>query len=259
MTDFKSIQELPIKESFFPSWVAPFSQKWLVAIGIIALAVACLLQKYDIMDSDIGFNILIAGLTMTILGIFCNWWSLGSNGRETKLWLDNNNYYDAITPRAYSKLCDTWFHRAAYIRNKNALQFFAVADKVVYLETKDGNTFSAPISEIDTTYTIIKGKSSESTTTKFNLTANGQSISFYCIIGMLEKEEWEDIFNLLYRSNSFAETRGSKLLSTTQTIIDKSSDLLGESSWSDNALDRLKDTTEKATQMKLHGILIQIR
>lgn len=259
MNDFKSIPELPVKKSIFPQWVASFGQKWLVVIGIITIILAFVFQNYDLMDSDSGFVILMTGVALTLLGIFCNWWSLGSNGRETKIWLNQDNMYDAVTPRAYSKLCDTWFHRAAYIRNKNALEYFAVADKEIFVETKDGNTFSAPISEIATTYTIIKGKSNEATTTKFNLSANGQSISFYSIVGMLEKEEWEDIFNLLYRSKSFEETKGSKLLGKVQSAISKTSDLMSESSWTDEALDQLKDSAEKATQMKLHGILKPIK
>ena len=259
MTDFKSIPELPAKKSIFPSWVAPFSQKWLTVIGIITIIVACVLNSYDILEGDTGFIILMVGFGAMMLGIFCNWWSLGSNGRETKIWLNEDNTYDAITPRAYSKLCDTWFHRSAYMRNKNALEFFAVADKEIYVETKDGSSFSAPIAEIDTTYTVMKGKSSETSTTKFNLRANGQSISFYGIIGMLEKEEWEDIFNLLYRSKSFVETKGSKLFGIAQSIVSKATDILGDSSWTDTALDKLKDSTEKATQLKLHGILKPIK
>lgn len=259
MNSFKSIPELPVKKSIFPGWVASFSQKWLFVIGIITMILPCVFQNYDLINSDSTIIIFMTGLALTFLGIFCNWWSLGSNGRETKIWLNEDNTYDAVTPRSYSKLCDTWFHRAVYIRNKNALEFFAVADKEIYVETKDGNTFSAPISEIATTYTVIKGKSNESTTTKFNLRANDQSISFYCVVGMLEKEEWEDIFNLLYRSKSFEETKGSKLLGYVQSAISNTSDLMGESSWTDNALDKLKDSVEKATQMKLHGMLKPIK
>lgn len=259
MNDFKSIPELPVKKSIFPDWVASFCQKWLIVIGIIITILACVFNNYDVLDDDAGFAILMAGVALTLFGIFCNWWSLGSDGRETKIWLNQDNTYDAVTPRAYSKLCDTWFHRIAYIRNKNALKYFAVADKEIFVETKDGSTFSAPISEIATMYTIIKGKSNESTTTKFNLSANGQSISFYCIVGMLEKEEWEDIFNLLYRSKSFEETKGSKLLGKVQSAISMTSDLMSESSWTDEALDKLKDSAEKATQMKLHGTLKPIK
>lgn len=259
MTNFKSIEELPAKSSMFPSWVGPFSQKWLSLIGIIIVVLSCVAKEYDLMDDDFMLGCFATGLGLTLLGIFCNWWSLGSDGRETKVWLNDDGTYDAVTPRAYSKLADTWFHRMAYMRNKNALEFFAVADKVIYVETKDGNTFSAPISEIDTTYSIIKGKSNETTTTKFNLSANGENISFYCIIGMLEKEEWEDIFNLLYRSKSFAETKSSKIFGKVSNMASEVSGAFEETSWTDLGLEKLQGAAENATKMKLHGALIQIR
>lgn len=254
MINFKSIKELPVKKSIFPAWVAPFGQKWLTLIGIIVIILACVAQEYDIIPSDGGVYIFITGIALAFLGIFCNWWSLGSNGRETKIWLNSDNTYDAVSPRAYSKLADTWFHRMAYIRNKNALEFFAIADKTIYVETKDGSIFTAPIANIETTYTIIKGNSNEATTTKFNLSANGKKISFYSIVGMLEKEEWEDIFNLLYRSKSFAETKASKLLGKAQSLASN----FGDSSWSDEALGKLQEAAENATKMKLHGSLTRI-
>lgn len=258
MTDFKSIEELPRKKSIFPGWVESFSQKWLPIIGVAVLILSMIASNYDLMDSDAAFAAFITGLALTMLGIFCNWWSLGSDGRTTRTWLNGDNTYDAVTPRAYSKLADTWFHRAAYLRKKNALEFFAVADKNIYVETKDGKVFTAPISQTDTTYFIIKGNSGETTTIKFNLSANGESISFYSIIGMLEKEEWEDIFNLLYRSRSFTQTKGSRILGTVQNLVSEASGITEESSWTDAALGQMQEATEKATKMKLHGSLAPI-
>ena len=118
--------------------------------------------------------------------------------------------------------------------------------------------FTAPISQTDTTYFIIKGNSGETTTIKFNLSANGESISFYSITGMLEKEEWEDIFNLLYRSRSFTQTKGSRILGTVQNLVSEASGITGESSWTDAALGQMQEATEKATKMKLHGSLTPI-
>lgn len=259
MTDFRSIEELPIKSSIFPGWVAPFSQKWLLIIGIVIIVLAIVAQNNNLFYGDIGFYILMSGAGLLFLGFFCIWWSLGVNGRETKTWLNEDNTYDAVTPRAYSKLTDTWYHRMAYLKDKYALEFFAVADKVIYVETKDGNSFSAPISEIDTTFSISKGKYNETTTTKFNLSANGESISFRTVIGMLEPAEWEDIFNLLYRSKSFAETKGSKFFGKAMGLVTKASDLLGESSWADEGLGKLQSAAENATKMKLHGELTQIK
>ncbi|MDE5688088.1 MAG: hypothetical protein K2I18_05615 [Paramuribaculum sp.] len=258
MTDFKNIEELPKKKSIFPGWIESFSQKWLSLIGIAVLILSMIASNYDLIDTDAAFAVFITGLALVMLGVFCNWWSLGSDGRTTRTWLNENNTYDAVTPRAYSKLADTWFHRAAYLRKKNALEFFAVADKSIYVETKDGKAFTAPISEIDTTYTVIKGNSGETTTTKFNLSANGEKISFYSIIGMLEKEEWEDIFNLLYRSKSFTQTKSSKILGTVQNLVSEASSITEESSWTDAVLGKMQDATEKATKMKLHGSLTPI-
>ena len=88
MTDFRSIEELPRKKSIFPGWVESFSQKWLSLIGVAVLILSMIASNYDLIDSDAAFAAFIIGLALVMLGIFCNWWSLGSDGRTTRTWLN---------------------------------------------------------------------------------------------------------------------------------------------------------------------------
>lgn len=252
----KHVEELPLKPSKLPAGLALFVRKYMVVVGLIICFGTILLFATGIIeqsrsDDYTGLYLILGGLGIAILGIFLMRRGVGNPGRETREYVKPDGEYDIETPRKYSALAYNLIHRSATFGPKsNALKEFIFCDGSIYVETQNGATFEAPMKDIVYSYLVIGDGY------KFIITSGNNKIGFFKAESMLEDEEWEDIHNLLMRTNYIGETKGSQAIGIGTKILQVVMSLSGSggnSSWSDVAGDTVGGVAESLGKMKILG------
>lgn len=219
------VPENDLKPSKLPQWLIGFIGNRMALVAIILLVITMVIHVnfYDL--GDWGFYLFLSFLGLFSIDILLIRFGVGYRHRHTATYANEMGGYDMKTPRKYTKLNYNWYQRFyTKFRNKRVLSTFAYENRTVYVMTAKGDEFEAPLEIIRFSYKTEKASNREKILTFILKNINTKEcISFTKVPYLLENEEWEDIFNILARSNFNAPTQGSatnKSISAVLNIIE---------------------------------------
>ena len=177
---------------------------------------------------DAGFIIFMSLIGLFFLDIILIRFGIGYKHRHIITRVKENGEYDMETPRKYTPLQYNWYQKFyTKFKKSRVLKVFALSDGIVYIATADGVVFENPLKDLTFNYTTEKHSNGEKVFT-FVVTdvMRDRELRFVKVPYLLEDEEWEDIFNILARSNfkrpkenSAADKSASAVLSLVQGEI----------------------------------------
>lgn len=242
-----------LRPSRLPRWLISFIRNWmaLVAIALLIITIVIHANFYDM--GETGLYIVMTFLGLFFLNIFLMSLGVGYQHRYVNKYIHETAGYDMQSSRKYTKLNYNWFQRFyTTFRKELVLSVFAYENENVYVMTANGQEFEAPLKDIFFTYETSRNINTTEVIFTFILQnpTTEESIKFTKIPNLLEEEEWEDILNILARSN-FKRKKG-------KSIVQKSASLLlnllqGEISGSTRGLDNAANNSfSKVAGMKVY-------
>lgn len=197
---------------------------------------------------DAGFIIFMSLIGLFFLDIILIRFGIGYKHRHTITRVKENGEYDMETPRKYTPLQYNWYQKFyTKFKKSRVLKVFALSDGIVYIATADGVVFENPLKDLTFTYTTEKHSNGEKVFT-FVVTdvTRDRELRFVKVPYLLEDEEWEDIFNILARSNfkrpkenSAAHKSASAVLSLVQGEIGDAIESLADAA--NNSYSRIEE------------------
>lgn len=216
-TDY--IPEQGIKEGNIPSWLGSLIKDWLTPLALGGLVFGIVLMALGVEMGDNSLIIFMSLFGLFILDILLLSFGVGYKRRWVVDRVNENGEYDMETPRKYTQIQNNWYQKFySRFRKRRVLKTFAFCDGVVLINTADGSVFEKPLKDIKFTYTTERCSNGERLFTfVVNDIDGGQELKFVKVPFLLEDKEWEDILNILARSN-FKRPKGSGIMKKSASV-----------------------------------------
>lgn len=251
------MEELSRRPSKLPHWLAVFIQKylWITALAIcfLPLIIMAFLDLSGTGNEWVLF-LMIGGLLLFMLdALWLKKSGVGLDGRETRSYVRDDNEYDMTTLRLYTSLGYNWYILAASnFRKKNIIDEFRYNDGIIYVRTLTGLEYEAPVWETKFGYNLYKGGNGGDVFIYTLESNDGQQISFSKAEGVLEDDEFEDIFNILIRGEFVGESKKTKVLNFITNLFNEATEIGSDLSAND-LVSQINDTLAEKTKMKVLG------
>ena len=251
------MEELPRKPSKLPYWLAVFIQKYLwitaLAIAFMPLIIMATLD-FDTRGTEWVLFVIFGGVLLLVIDVCVLKRSgVGSDGRETRSYVLDDNEYDMTTPRLYTSLGYNWYILvASNFKKKNIIDEFRYKDGIIYVRTRTGLEYEAPLWETKFGYNLYKGGYGGDVFIYLLESKDGQKINFSNAPGVFEEDEFEDIFNILIRGEFVGQSKKTKVLNfITNLFTDVSS--IGSNLSANDLLDSVQGKLAEKAKMKVLG------
>lgn len=194
------MQEMPLVDDGVPRWLRKLITVFLPLISVLLIIVPVFFLRYG---QWAGY-LPLAGLVLFILtGVAMSFVRVR---RHTRSYLEHSGQYDLSTPRKYSNLSERWSQMlSAGFNRKKVLASFTFGNGVVRVEMLSGRVFEAPLNELQVFYDYNKEMprtrmaKTYRNIYKFILRYGGDEVRFWANDRVFEREEWNDIYNILAR------------------------------------------------------------
>lgn len=251
------MEELSRKPSKLPRWLAVYIQKylWITALAIALMPIIIMATlDLDTQGTEWVLFVIFGGVLLLIIdACVLKRSGVGSDGRETRSYVRDDNEYDMTTPRIYTSLGYNWYIlMASNFKKKNIIDEFRYKDGIIYVRTLTGLEYEAPLWETKFGYNLYKGGQGGDVFIYLLESKDGQKINFSNAPGVFEEAEFEDIFNILIRGEFVGQSKMTKVLNFITNLFTEVNSIGSDLSAND-LLDSVNGKLAEKTKMKILG------